>query len=61
MWEVKGEPEGTAFAAESVRWSAGRVGMVSGSRDGGVPREAIIYLKEREYVCLINHKDSLRT
>ena len=42
MWEVKGEPEGAAFAAERVRWSAGRVGMVSGTRDGGVPREAVI-------------------
>ena len=39
---MKGEPEGTAFAAESVRWSAVRVGMVSGTRDGGVPRESII-------------------
>ena len=42
MWEVKGEPEGTTFAAESVRWSAVRVGMVSGTRDGEVPRESII-------------------
>ena len=43
MWEVKGEPGGVAFTAERVRWSAGRVGMVSGTRDArGVPQEAII-------------------
>jgi len=39
---VEGEPQGTVFTAESVRWLAGGVGMISATKDGGVPRESKI-------------------